>query len=76
MEPTLRSARIVGSVPYTKSSGKQVKIPLGPCLIELMDEHKADIIWGASGQHSTSVSTHDLEAAISSGDVQLLDPAK
>ena len=76
MEPTLRSGRIVGPIPYIKSGGKRANIPLGPCLIEPIDERQVDIIWGTSGQHSTSLSMQDLEAETSTGCVVFLDPVK
>ena len=76
MESTLRSGRIAGPVSYTTSGGKRASIPLGPCLIEPIDERQVDIIWGASGQHSTSLSVQDLEAATATGNVVLLDLSK
>lgn len=76
MEPTLRSGRIAGPVSYIKSGGKRANIPLGPCLIEPIDGRQVDIIWGANGQHSTSLSMQDLEDATATGHVVLLDPVK
>lgn len=69
----LRNGRIVGPVPYVQGRGKQVNIPLGPCLLEPLDDDRVDVFWGASGQRSTVLSMTDLEAARASGNLVLLD---
>jgi hypothetical protein len=49
MAHTTRMARITGPVAYLAASGRQLNIPLGPCLIEQGEGPSADIIWGAKG---------------------------
>lgn len=72
MQANLVSARIVGPVAYLQDVGKQANIPLGPCLVEPIDEQRVDVIWGTRGQRSAVLSIHDLEAATSSGHLVLL----
>ena len=72
MQSNLVSARIVGPVAYVQDGGKQANIPLGPCLVEPIDEQRVDVIWGTRGQRSAVLSIHDLEAATSSGHLVLL----
>lgn len=72
MHSNLCSGRIVGPVAYFKDGGKQANIPLGPCLVEPIDDQRVDVIWGTQGQRSAVLSVHDLEAATSSGHLVLL----
>jgi hypothetical protein len=68
-----RSARITGPVPYTAANGVEHHIPLGPCLIEQLDHHLIDIIWGASGQRSAALPVEDVAAAQHTGNLVLLE---
>ena len=72
MDATLCSGRIVGPVPYVQQSGKQANIPLGPCLVEPLDDQRVDVIWGSRGQLSAVLSIDDLKAATSNGHLVLL----
>lgn len=72
MTATTHSARITGPVPY-QAEGKTHHIPLGPCLVEQVDEHLIDIIWGASGQRSAALPTDAIREAQDSGCLVLLD---
>ena len=72
MQSNLVSARIVGPVAYVQGGGKQANIPLGPCLVEPIDEQRVDVIWGKRGQRSAVLSLHDLKAATSSGHLVLI----
>ena len=72
MQSKLCSGRIVGPVPYVQAGGKPANIPLGPCLVEPIDDQRVDVIWGTSGQRSAVLSIHDLKAATSSGHLVLL----
>ncbi len=67
------SARITGPVPYQAESGDQVSIPLGPCLVEPVDDRSIDIVWGASGQISTTLPVTAVKAALVDGNLLLLD---
>lgn len=60
-------------VPYIAGSGREANIPLGPCLVERIDDQLVDVIWGAKGQKSTMLPMKDLEAATVSGNIILLD---
>jgi len=73
MARTIHHARILGPVPYRAGGGKQGNIPLGPCLVERVDGHLVDVIWGATGQRSTELPFRDIEAAADRGDLVLLD---
>ena len=70
---TTRSARITGPVAYTPDDGKTANIPIGPCLIEQIDDRLVDIIWGANGQRSAALPLEDVEAATGHGNLVLLD---
>ena len=73
MPHTMHSARIIGPIPYSKSDGKTGTIPIGPCLIEQVDEHSFDVIWGARGQSSAALRVEDVKAAADVGNLVLLD---
>ena len=73
MALTTRMARIIGPVAYMATSGKQMNIPLGPCLVEQGDGHLVDIIWGAQGQSSAALPLEAIEAATGHGNLVLLD---
>ena len=75
MQSKLCSARIVGAVPYVQDDGEAGNIPLGPCLVEPLDEQRVDVFWGESGECSAVLSVHDLKAATSSGRLVLLQAA-
>jgi len=70
---TTHSARIMGPVPYRQDGGEQLNIPLGPCLVERIDDERVDIVWGASGQESAVLSMKDIESAALSCRLVLLD---
>jgi hypothetical protein len=70
---TTHSARITGPVPYLASGGLKNHIPLGPCLVEQVDGHLVDIIWGTSGQLSAALPLDEVKAAEEQGHLVLLD---
>ncbi len=67
------SARITGPVPYARDDGKTGNIPMGPCLIEQIDDRLVDIIWGARGQSSAALPVEDVKAAADVGNLVMLD---
>lgn len=73
MAITSHSARITGPVPYATPAGGKSNIPLGPCLVEQIDAHLVDIIWGRSGQSCAALPVEDVVAATDSGRLILLD---
>ena len=73
MSRTTHSARIVGPVTYVATGGRQLEIPLGPCLVEQGDGHLVDIIWGAKGQSAATLPPTEFESAEESGHVVVLD---
>ena len=73
MTTITHSARITGPVPYQAANGTRHHIPLGPCLVEQLDDRLVDIIWGASGQRSTALPVAEVEAAQGTGSLILLD---
>ena len=70
---TTHRARITGRVPYMATGGKINKIPIGPCLVEQIDGHSVDVIWGARGQSSAALPVEEVEAAEDHGHLILLD---
>jgi hypothetical protein len=73
MALTTRMARIIGPVAYVATGGKQMNIPVGPCLVEQGDGQLVDIIWGAKGQNAAALPLKELESAEESGRLVLLD---
>ena len=73
MTSTTHSARVTGPLPYAKSDGKTGNIPIGPCLIEQIDDRLVDIIWGGRGQSSAALPVEDIKAAADLGNLVLLD---
>jgi hypothetical protein len=70
---TTHSARITGPVSYLAASGRRVKIPLGPCMVERMDGKLTDIVWGTRGQSSVALPSDEVQAAQDLGHLVLLD---
>ena len=70
---TTKSARITGPVSYTTANGNAHKNPLGPCLVERLDEQLIDIIWGPDGQRSAALPLEEVETARQQGNLVLLD---
>ena len=73
MALSTHSARITGPVRYVASSGRKLKIPLGPCLVEQGGGLWVDIVWGASGQNCAALPLPALESAEEGGHLILLD---
>lgn len=67
------TARITGPIPYLSTGGKRANIPLGPCLVEELEDDALDIIWGPLGERSTVLPAQAAEAAEESGHLVLLD---
>ena len=70
---TTQSARITGPVSYKMENGEAHDIPLGPCLIERLDDRLVDIIWGSQGQSSAALPLDEVESAREHGNLLLLD---
>ena len=68
-----KSARITGPVPYEAADGHAHHIPLGPCLVERLDDRLIDIIWGRDGQRSAALPLEDVESAEQQGNLVLLE---
>lgn len=68
-----RSARITGPVRYRAEDGQSHDIPLGPCLVEQLDDRLIDIIWGPNGQRSAMLPVEEVESARELGNLLLLD---
>ncbi len=73
MSHATHSARITGPIAYLSTGGKRANIPLGPCLVEELDDDQVDIVWGPRGERSTVIPVQALEAAEESGHLVLLD---
>ena len=70
---TTQSARITGPICYKAANGRPHNIPLGPCLIEQLDDRLIDIIWGADGQRSAELPLAEIESAREQGNLVMLD---
>jgi hypothetical protein len=73
MTIAMRSAKIVIPISYEKSNGKKAMIPVGPCLVEQIDEEQIDIVWGNSGQSSTIFNSEEIASATTDGSLVFLD---
>ena len=73
MSHATHSARITGPIAYLSTGGKRANIPLGPCLVEELDDDQVDIVWGPRGERSTVLPVQAVEAAEESGHLVLLD---
>jgi hypothetical protein len=73
MDHLTYAARIVGPITFTDAFGAQASVPAGPCLIEHMNGKLFDVVWGRSGQKSARLTIDELETAVASGDVVLVD---
>jgi len=69
----LLNARITGPVRYKAEDGQSHDIPLGPCLVEQLDDRLIDVIWGAEGQRSAALPVEDVKSAREQGNLLLLD---
>ena len=67
------SARITGPILYKAPDGHAHNIPLGPCLVERLDDRLIDIIWGKDGQRSAALPSEEVESAEQQGNLILLD---
>ncbi len=70
---TIQAARIAGPVSYVAASGRELNLPLGPCLVERTNDALTDIVWGADGQNSTAMPSDAVQAARDRGHLILLD---
>jgi len=68
-----QSARITGPVHYRTDDGRSHDIPLGPCLVEQLDDRSIDIIWGANGQRSVALPVEVVASAREQGNLLMLD---
>jgi hypothetical protein len=74
MPLTTHSARITGPLPYPKGNGRKANIPIGPCIVEQVENDQLiDIIWGTRGQSSVALRATDVKAAVDAGALVLLD---
>jgi hypothetical protein len=73
MHITTHSARITGPVAYRAAGGTLHHIPIGPCLLELIDQESIDVIWGPNGQSSAALPVTEIQAAHEHGNLELLD---
>lgn len=73
MEITTHRARVTAPIPCPASGGRRQCIPVGPCLIESRGERSIEIIWGAQGQSSVTLPSEEINAAVDTGDLVLLD---
>ena len=74
MPLTTHSARITGPLPYPKGNGRKANIPIGPCIVEQVENDQLiDIIWGTRGQSSVALRAADVKAAVDAGALVLLD---
>jgi hypothetical protein len=68
-----RTAKVTTPIEYAKPNGKTGYIPIGPCLIELVNDDCIDVVWGARGQISTTLPNEQVVSAAKRGDLVFLD---
>ena len=69
----MHNARIIEPLGYLASDGRQSNIPVGPCLVEEIPGEKVEIIWGTTGQNSTTLAQVEMQSAEQLGLLLLLD---
>lgn len=58
---------------FLDGDGKQVDIPVGPCLVEQTSSDRVDVIWGAKGQKCAALELSRIVEATQRGDLLILD---
>ncbi len=69
----IQQARVAGPVSYESGAGAMIDLPYGPCLIERIDNGRAHVIWGDSGEYSAALPLAALVHAEKRGTLVLLD---
>ncbi len=72
MDILTRCGRITGPVTYFNGSGRQQRIPLGPCLVEVLGGRFVDVVWGTRGQSSVAFTIEEIEAAQHQGHLEFI----
>jgi hypothetical protein len=67
----MQHARIAGPVQFA-AGGRTRELPLGPCLLERVDDSRVDIFWGEGGEHSAEVLVSEIRRAADDGDLVLV----
>jgi hypothetical protein len=70
---TTHRARITGPIAFETGVGDRQHIPLGPCVVEGLDDQSFDIIWGQYGQKTASLPLEAMQSARDQGHLVLLD---
>ncbi len=73
MAHTTHGGRITGPVHYSGEGGQDAVIPLGPCLVEQLDERSVEVIWGDSGDETAALSFEALQRAEDRGHLVVFD---
>jgi hypothetical protein len=68
-----RNARLLAPLQFQDPDGTAVQVPAGECLIEQVDDASVDVIWGAEGENSITVSLDAVKAAAEEGTLVLVD---
>lgn len=69
----IQSARVDGLVSVEAGGGTTLEVPVGPCLIERLDQQRVEIIWGPSGEHSAVLPLDALLSAERRGALVMLN---
>ena len=72
MSHETHNARVIVPIPCHGAAGAE-QVPAGPCMMEGVDAHMVELIWGATGQESAQIPIADLRSAVERGDLVLLD---
>ena len=67
------TARVTGPIRFVADDGRTHTIPIGPCLIEELDDDRVDIVWGRAGEKSAVLPTSAAKSAEDEGRLVMLD---
>jgi hypothetical protein len=73
VEVNTHPAHIAGPVACRGGTGRQQKIPFGPCLVETVDRQSIEVVWRARGERSASLPLKEVVAARHLRHLVLLD---
>jgi hypothetical protein len=73
MPHSTHTARVIGPITFVAPNGRTHTIPVGPCLVEELNDNRVDLVWGTAGEKSAELPVTEAERAAREGRLVLLD---
>jgi len=70
---TPHAARAIAPIVFTARDGHVRTVPVGPCLIEEVEDDRVLVVWGKAGDKSALMPATEAERARRDGILLLLD---